>query len=194
MKTFKHRKTTARFDPSAAHWKGSALFGFAFFFSFFFVGFVGVLSFGIDDIGDCRADELHIGVVMKKTKRIVLAILAAGMWIGASEFIRNELLFKYIWIDHYAGLGLVFPSAMINNAVWGIWSFVFAGTLYVLSRKFSLIAAAVLGWVMGFVLMWLTVANLGVLPLMILLPAVPLSALEVFLALLILRRIDPVTI
>jgi hypothetical protein len=70
----------------------------------------------------------------------------------------------------------------------------FAGTLYVLSRKFSLIAAAVLGWVMGFVLMWLTVANLGVLPLMILLPAVPLSALEVFLALLILRRIDPVTI
>jgi hypothetical protein len=36
MKTFKHRKTTARFDPSAAHWKGSALFGFAFFFSFFF--------------------------------------------------------------------------------------------------------------------------------------------------------------
>jgi hypothetical protein len=132
--------------------------------------------------------------VMKKTMRIVLAILAAGMWIGASEFIRNELLFKYIWIDHYAGLGLVFPSAMINNAVWGIWSFVFAGTLYVLSRKFSLIAAAVLGWVMGFVLMWLTVANLGVLPLMILLPAVPLSALEVFLALLILRRIDPVTI
>jgi hypothetical protein len=131
---------------------------------------------------------------MKKTKRIVLAILSAGMWIGASEFIRNELLFKYLWIDHYSGLGLEFPSAVINNAVWGIWSFVFAGTLYVLSRKFSLLAATVLGWVMGFVLMWLTVANLGVLPLMILLPAVPLGALEVFLALLILRRIDPVTI
>jgi hypothetical protein len=84
---------------------------------------------------------------------------------------------------------------MINNAVWGIWSFVFAGTLYVLSRKFSLIAAAVLGWVMGFAA---HVAHRGKSGCagrsMILLPAVPLSALEVFLALLILRRIDPVTI
>lgn len=53
----------------------------------------------------------------------ILAFLAAGIWISLSEFNRNELLFKTYWLQKYASLGLQFPSGPINNALWGIWSF-----------------------------------------------------------------------
>jgi hypothetical protein len=120
-----------------------------------------------------------------------LAILLSGTWISASEFLRNELFFKSYWIDHFQGLGLEFPSSMINNAVWGIWSFVLAGAVWYLSRKLKAIESLVAVWVLAFVLMWLSSGNLGVLPFAILIWAVPLSVLEVFLADWIVRKVDP---
>lgn len=115
-------------------------------------------------------------------KRSIGAVLLSTTWISISEFVRNELLFNAYWTEHYEQLGLVFPAEPINGALWGLWSLLFASAIYAISRRFTLIETTFLAWFVGFVLMWVVVGNMGVLPLGILVFAVPLSLLEAFLA------------
>ena len=121
-------------------------------------------------------------------KRTILSILFSTVWISASEFIRNEFLLKTIWNEHYSGLGLIFPSEPINGAVWGLWSLCFAVAIYIIAQKFTLLQTTLIAWFMGFVLMWLVIANMAVLPYAILPYAIPLSILEVFVAVVISKK------
>jgi hypothetical protein len=127
---------------------------------------------------------------MKNLKSAILPVLLATVWISVSEFVRNEFLVKSYWIAHYEGLGLTFPSEPFNGAVWGIWSLMFAIALYIISRRFSLLETTLLGWLVGFVLMWLVIGNLNVLPYGILVFAIPLSLLEAYIAALILVKLS----
>lgn len=115
-------------------------------------------------------------------KYSVLAILVSTIWISASEFFRNELLFKNIWTDHYDNLGLLFPSEPINGFMWGLWSLLLAILIFVLSKKQTFQETVVIAWFFAFVLMWIVVGNLNVLPIGILLFAIPLSIIEVYIA------------
>lgn len=126
---------------------------------------------------------------MSLFKKTILPILLATVWISLSEFVRNEFLAKSYWTNHYESLGLTFPSEPVNGAVWGLWSLLFAIAIYVLSKKFSLLETTLLSWFVGFVLMWVVVGNLGVLPFRLLYLAVPLSLLEAFLAAWIIFRL-----
>jgi hypothetical protein len=129
---------------------------------------------------------------MKFLKGTVLPILLAGIWISVSEFVRNEFLVKSYWTRHYESLGLVFPSKPVNGALWGLWSFLFAIAIFIISRKFSFFQTAWLSWFVGFVLMWVVIGNLGVLPNGLLLMAVPLSLMEAFLAsYIVIKLSDP---
>ena len=114
--------------------------------------------------------------------------MLATLWISLSEFVRNEYLLKSYWTSHYSQLGLTFPSAPVNGAIWGVWSLVFALVIFVLARKFSQWQTTLLAWVIGFVMMWLVIGNLAVLPFGILPAAIPLSLLEAFLATWIVRQ------
>jgi hypothetical protein len=119
---------------------------------------------------------------MKTLKHTISPIFLATIWIGVSEFVRNEILFPAYWVEHYRSLGLEFPSEPINGAVWGIWSLCFAMAIYIISTKFSLVQTFLLSWFVGFVLMWLVIGNMDVLPFGILPFAVPLSMLEALVA------------
>jgi hypothetical protein len=127
---------------------------------------------------------------MKNIKRTFLPILIATIWISISEFVRNEFIAKSFWIEHYEKLGLVFPTKPINGALWGIWSLCFAITIYIIAKKFSLIQTTILAWFIGFVLMWIVIGNLGVLPIGILYIAIPLSLLEAFIATIIIKKMS----
>ena len=115
-------------------------------------------------------------------KKIILPIITATIWISVSEFVRNEFLLKSYWTEHYEALGLVFPSEPVNGAVWGIWSLCLAAFIFIISKRFSLTETTLLAWFAGFVMMWLVVGNMSVLPYGILVFAIPLSLLEAFLA------------
>lgn len=121
-------------------------------------------------------------------KKAIVPVLLATVWISISEFVRNEFVLKSYWIEHYQKLGLNFPSEPANGAVWGVWSLCFAIAIYLIAKKFSLIETTFLAWWVGFVLMWLVIGNLNVLPYGILPVAVPLSVLEAFLASYIVHR------
>ena len=101
---------------------------------------------------------------MKTIKNEILSVALMTLWISISEFVRNEFILKSYWTKHYNGLGLIFPSESINGAIWGLWSLVFAIVIFILSKKFNFWQTTFLSWTIGFVLMWLVIGNMGVLP------------------------------
>lgn len=131
---------------------------------------------------------------MKSFRVSFMSVFFSTLWIILSEFVRNELLFKSYWLEHYKTLGIVFPSATINNMIWGVWSLLFAVIIHIIMKKFSFIQSCVIAWLFGFVLMWLVIGNLGVLPVKILFFAVPLSLLEIFGACWINQKLSNGTI
>ena len=126
---------------------------------------------------------------MKTLKNTILPIALATFWISISEFGRNEFLLKNYWTEHYQKLGLIFPSEPINGAVWGLWSLCFAIAIFIIAKKFSLVQTTLLSWFVGFVLMWISSGNMGVLPFGLLIYAIPLSLLEAFLASYIVKKL-----
>ena len=120
-------------------------------------------------------------------KKEILPIFLAFLWISVSEFARNEFLVKSYWVDHYDSLGMVFPSDPVNGAMWGLWSLLFAIAIFILSKKYSLLQTTFFAWFMAFVMMWVVVGNLGVLPFGLLYIAAPMSLLEAFIAAYIVR-------
>lgn len=98
------------------------------------------------------------------------------------------MLLKTSWIDHYSSLGVIFPEKAINGALWGLWSLLFAIAIYFISSKFTLLETAFLSWFVAFVMMWVVIGNLGVLPLKILWIAIPLSIVETYVATWIIKR------
>ena len=127
---------------------------------------------------------------MKTLKNTILPIVLATLWISISEFGRNEFLLKTYWTTHFENLGIAFPSEPINGAVWGIWSLCLAIAIFIIGKKFSLVQTTLLSWFVGFVLMWISSGNMGVLPFGLLVYAVPLSLLEAFLASYIVKKLS----
>lgn len=123
--------------------------------------------------------------------KTVLPIFLATLWISVSEFVRNSFILHNHWINHFNNLGMNFPEEPINGAIWGIWSFFYAISIYIFSKKYTLIQTTIISWFVGFVLMWLVTGNLNVLPFTILLYAIPLSFLESFLASFIIFKLSP---
>ena len=112
----------------------------------------------------------------------MLPLLAATIWISLSAFFRNEFLLKQHWIQHYSDMGQQFPGSPINGAVWGVWSLIMSILVLVILQKFSYFQTVFIVWIASFVMMWLVIGNLGVLPFAILPYAIPLSLLEVLVA------------
>lgn len=125
---------------------------------------------------------------MTSLKQHIKPVILITLWVGFSEFLRNELLFKSVWTDHYDKLGVVFPSRPINGALWVIWSVLFAVTIRALAQKFTFRQTILLSWNIGFVMMWVVLGNLAILPPKILFVAIPLSIIETIGATLIATK------
>jgi hypothetical protein len=124
---------------------------------------------------------------MRIIRGTILPVLLATLWIILSEFVRNEFLVKSFWIRHYNDLGLNFPAKPVNGALWGIWSLLFAVAIFILAKKFTLLQTTFLSWFVAFLMMWVVIGNLGVLPYGLLVYAIPLSVLESFVATVIVK-------
>lgn len=128
------------------------------------------------------------GNILPRPMRPLVAILVSTVWISVNEFVRNQLVLVDHWVDHYASLGLTFPAEAVNGAVWGLWALCFAVIAYMISKDHGLLYAGLLLWSMGFVLMWIVIGNMGVLPFSILPVAIPWSLAEAFGAVWVLKR------
>jgi len=121
--------------------------------------------------------------------KTILTVLLVGIWVGMCEFVRNQFVLRSVWQNHYQALGLEFPSSPANGMMWMVWSFLMAGTAFAISRRFSLWQTTFIAWVMGYVMMWVVIWNLSVLPLGILPIAIPFSFVEALGAAFLCRRL-----
>ena len=127
--------------------------------------------------------------MMTSKKHFALAVAASGIWMNISEFVRNELVLKHYWVDGFKEIGLTFPSAPVNDAVWVLWVFIFVTCLTWLITQLDVLKSAIIAWMIGFVLLWIAMRNMGILPKGILYWAIPWSFIEVYVAAFISRRI-----
>jgi hypothetical protein len=88
----------------------------------------------------------------------------------------------------YQSLGLEFPSTPAFNSLWVLSGFLFAGCIVAVRRRAASGYTIALCRTMGFVLMWLVIGNLNVLPVSLLLIAVPWSLAEVALAIVFAQK------
>jgi hypothetical protein len=116
-------------------------------------------------------------------------VALAGIWVVLCEFLRNQFLLIEQWQSHYQGMGLAFPSQPVNGMMWMVWSLLLAGTAFAISRRFGLWQTTFLAWVMAFVMMWVVIWNLSVLPVATLPIAVPWSFVEALGAAFICRKL-----
>ncbi len=121
-------------------------------------------------------------------KKSLVSIVLSTLWITISEFLRNEILFKNYWVGHFQSLGLKFETLPVNGILWMAWSGLLALVLAKLLTKFPFRESVLTVWLMAFVMMWMTIFNLQVLPLTLLVAAVPLSLIEVIVAALIVAK------
>lgn len=118
---------------------------------------------------------------MESFKKIIWPILVTGIWINLSETLRWIYLIEPFWIEKYQLLNLTFPGENVNMIVWMVWGFFYATTIFILSKKFKLVQTTLLSWFVAFVMMWIVVWNVGVLPTEMLWYNIPLSLLETFI-------------
>jgi len=130
---------------------------------------------------------------MKFIKKTIVPILITGIWINVSETVRWMLIIESYWIEKYQGLNLTFPNETINMFMWMIWGFFFATTIFILSKKYSLIQTTIFSWFVAFAMMWVIVWNIGVLPIEMLWYNIPLSLLEAFIGALICKNLFKVS-
>jgi hypothetical protein len=128
---------------------------------------------------------------MGQFKKTVLPILLTGIWINISEIARWGLVIKSHWDNHYKSLNLVFPTEPINGLIWLIWGFLFAIIVFILSKKFNLLQTTFFSWFVVFVMLWVVLWNIDILPRIILWIVAPLSLFEAFVAALICKRLTP---
>ena len=123
--------------------------------------------------------------------KTILAVVQAGVWVGLCEFLRNQFVLSSVWQNRYQALGLEFPSGPVNGMMWMVWSLLMAGTTFAISRRFGLWQTTFITWVLGYVMMWVVIWNLSVLPFGILPVAVPWSFVEALGAAFICRKLAP---
>lgn len=114
-------------------------------------------------------------------KKIVVPILITGIWINISETFRWLLLIESFWLEKYQHLNLTFPNETINMITWMIWGFLYAIVIFVLSRRYNLLQTTLLSWIVAFVMMWIVIWNVGILPTKMLWINIPLSLFETFI-------------
>lgn len=122
-------------------------------------------------------------------KKIIIPILTTGIWVNISETIRWICLIEPYWFEKYEQLGIIFPKEDINLIVWMIWGFVYATIIFILSRKFTLVQTTIYSWLVVFVMTWIVLWNIGILPTKMLWYNVPLSILETFVGALICKKL-----
>ncbi len=127
---------------------------------------------------------------MQKISKSLLPVLLTGIWLNVSGTVRWLFLIEDFWIEKYNSLNLIFPAELLNNITWMVWGFLFAILIYILSKKFNLLQTTLLSWFAAYVMMWVIVWNVGILPPETLWINIPLSLLDAFIGALICKRMS----
>ena len=98
---------------------------------------------------------------------------------------------KSYWVEYYQNLDLVFPIELANNLIWMMWGFLVALVIFILSKKFNLLLTTFISWISIFLMLWIVLWNINMLPTEILKYVIPLSFIEVLVGAWICTKVSP---
>ncbi len=122
---------------------------------------------------------------MKDYKKAIWHILIISLWINIAETLRWLLYSKAYFLEVYQSLNLVLPFGPIYLILWLIWGILLSTIIYIISKKYTLLQTTVMIWIMAFLMVWITLFNLNVLPLSMLWLVIPLSFIDILVGVLI---------
>jgi hypothetical protein len=128
---------------------------------------------------------------MTSKARSIWHVVLLAVWINLSESVRWILYSKPKFDALFRSMGREVPSQPINNILWIIWGFIIAFLVFILSRKFTVVQTTLITWLAVFVTVWIALWNSAVFPLEMLPVVVPLSLLNIFIAALIAKKLQP---
>jgi hypothetical protein len=98
------------------------------------------------------------------------------------------MLFAKPDIDiYFKEANLVLPNEPINNILWMVWGIIIAVMIFIISNKFKVLQTTFIVWIAVYVMHWIALWNMAVLPINILWLAVPLTFINVLIGVLISR-------
>ena len=99
-----------------------------------------------------------------------------------------DVICKTRYDIHFKAANLVLPNEPINNILWLIWGIIIAVMIFIISKKFKVLQTTFIVWIIVYVMHWIALWNMAVLPINILLLAVPLTFINVLVGALISNR------
>jgi len=125
---------------------------------------------------------------MANFKKAIWQILLVSLWINIFETLR-WMLFARPYIDmHFKAANLVLPNEPVNNILWLIWGIIIAVMIFIISKKFKVLQTTFIVWITVYVMHWIALWNMAVLPINILWLAVPLTFINVLVGALICTK------
>jgi hypothetical protein len=124
---------------------------------------------------------------MKNYQKAIWQILLVSLWINIIETLRWILFAKPDIDMHFKAANLVLPNEPINNLLWLIWGIIIAVMIFIVSKKFKVLQTTFIVWITVYVMHWIALWNMAVLPINILWLAVPLTFINVLVGALISR-------
>lgn len=122
---------------------------------------------------------------MKNYKKTVWQIFVVSLWINIFETLRWVLFAKPDIDMYFKAANLVLPNQPINNILWMVWSIIMAVMIFIISKKFKVLQTTFIVWIIVYVMHWIALWNMTVLPINILWLAVPLTFINVLIGTLI---------
>lgn len=122
---------------------------------------------------------------MKNYKKTIWQIFVISIWINIFESLRWILFAKPDVDTYFKAANLVLPNQPINNILWLIWGIIIAVMIFIISKKFSVLQTTFIVWITVYVMHWIALWNMTVLPINILWLAVPLTFINVLIGVLI---------
>jgi hypothetical protein len=125
---------------------------------------------------------------MANFKKAIWQILLVSLWINIFETLRWMLFAKPDIDMHFKAVNLVLPNEPINNILWLIWGIIIAVMIFIISKKFKVFQTTFIVWITVYVMHWIALWNMAVLPINILWLAVPLTFINIFVGALICAK------
>ena len=122
---------------------------------------------------------------MKNYLKTIWQIFLVSIWINIFETLRWMLFAKPEIDMHFKAANIVLPNEPINNFLWLIWGIIIAVMIFIVSKKFKVLQTTFIVWITVYVMNWIALWNMAVLPINILWLAVSLTFINVLVGALI---------
>jgi len=122
---------------------------------------------------------------MKNYKTAIWHIIIISLWINIAETLRWILFSQSHFMEHYQRLNLVLPFGPIVLILWLLWGILLSVVIYTISKKYTLLQTVGIIWIMAYLMVWIALYNLNVLPVSMLWLVIPLSFINIIIGTLI---------